>query len=165
MSAPALHLFDPATTTIMLAAPVSLSTVLAGAAVIFLFALALYPSSLLRWFQRKRYQYEVTFSLYMLTPTEKFIFSECSITALCSILQLCHLLITSQFLDSILFLFLSMVSIAVALYLPRHVSIIAHRAYYYLSGDLLKNGTASEVLGTTADILTPTTVAKAAGAA
>jgi hypothetical protein len=79
MSAPALHLFDPATTTIMLAAPVSLSTVLAGAAVIFLFALALYPSSLLRWFQRKRYQYEVTFSLYMLTPTEKFIFSECSI--------------------------------------------------------------------------------------
>jgi hypothetical protein len=165
MSAPTLHLFDPATTTIMLAAPVSLSTVLAGAAVIFLFTLALYPSSLLRWFQRKRYQYEVTFSLYMLTPTEKFIFSECSMTALCSILQLCHLLITSQFLDSILFLFLSMVSIAVALYLPRHVSIIAHRAYYYLSGDLLKNGTASEVLGTTADILTPTTVAKAAGAA
>jgi hypothetical protein len=68
-------------------------------------------------------------------------------------------------LDSILFLFLSMVSIAVALYLPRHVSIIAHRAYYYLSGDLLKNGTASEVLGTPADILTPTTIAKAAGAA
>lgn len=29
-----------------------------------------------RWLQRKRYQYEVTFSLYMLTPTEKFIFSE-----------------------------------------------------------------------------------------
>ncbi|KEQ65243.1 uncharacterized protein M437DRAFT_15764, partial [Aureobasidium melanogenum CBS 110374] len=68
-------------------------------------------SSLLRWFQRKRYQYEVTFSLYMLTPTEKFIF------------------------NSILFLFLAMVSIAVALYLPRHVSIIAHCAYYYVSGD------------------------------
>ena len=31
-----------------------------------------------RWLQRKRYQYEVTFSLYMLTPTEKFIFSRCS---------------------------------------------------------------------------------------
>jgi hypothetical protein len=30
---------------------------------------------------------------------------------------------------------------------------------------LLKNGTASEVLGTPADILTPTTIAKAAGAA
>ena len=35
----------------------------------------LYTSTLLRWLQRKRYQYEVTFSLYMLTPTEKFIFS------------------------------------------------------------------------------------------
>ncbi|KAH8716829.1 hypothetical protein GQ44DRAFT_713093 [Phaeosphaeriaceae sp. PMI808] len=35
----------------------------------------LYPAALLRWFQRKRYQYEVTFSLYMLTSTEKFIFS------------------------------------------------------------------------------------------
>ena len=36
----------------------------------------IYLSTLLRWLQRKRYQYEVTFSLYMLTPTEKFIFSE-----------------------------------------------------------------------------------------
>ena len=35
----------------------------------------LYASNLLRWLQRKRYQYEVTFSLYMLTPMEKFIFS------------------------------------------------------------------------------------------
>ena len=40
-----------------------------------LIAAMLYPSALLRWFQRKRYQYEVTFSLYMLTSTEKFIFS------------------------------------------------------------------------------------------
>ena len=40
-----------------------------------LLAAMLYPSALLRWFQRKRYQYEVTFSLYMLTSTEKFIFS------------------------------------------------------------------------------------------
>jgi hypothetical protein len=66
----------------MLSAPITLPTVFAGAAVIFLFALALYPSSLLRWFQRKRYQYEVTFSLYMLSPTEKFIFSE---FAFCSV--------------------------------------------------------------------------------
>jgi len=77
MSASIHELFNPATTTIMLSAPISLPTVLIGAGIIFLFALALYPSSLLRWFQRKRYQYEVTFSLYMLTPTEKFIFSEC----------------------------------------------------------------------------------------
>ncbi|KAI5207559.1 hypothetical protein E4T42_02892 [Aureobasidium subglaciale] len=127
----------------MLSAPyITLPTVIAGAAVIFLFALALYPSSLLQWFKRKRYQYEVTFSLYMLSPTEKFIF------------------------NSILFLFLSMVSIAVALYLPRHVKIIAHRAYYYVSGDLLKNGTTSGVLDTTgAGFLTPTAVAEVAGSA
>lgn len=31
--------------------------------------------SFVRWLQLKKYQYEVTFSLYMLTPTEKFIFS------------------------------------------------------------------------------------------
>ncbi|RKF62629.1 hypothetical protein GcC1_146006 [Golovinomyces cichoracearum] len=36
-------------------------------------------ASLFRWLQRKRYQYEVTFSLYMLTPTEKFIFSKLQI--------------------------------------------------------------------------------------
>ena len=44
-----------------------------------LIAAMLYPSALLRWFQRKRYQYEVTFSLYMLTSTEKFIFSTSSL--------------------------------------------------------------------------------------
>lgn len=34
-----------------------------------------YLASLARWLQLKKYQYEVTFSLYMLTSTEKFIFS------------------------------------------------------------------------------------------
>lgn len=37
--------------------------------------LLLQPTSLVKWLQRKNYQYEVTFALYMLTPTEKFIFS------------------------------------------------------------------------------------------
>ena len=55
---------------------ISISTIiLLGAASLLLLTAMLYPSSLLRWLQRKRYQYEVTFSLYMLTPTEKFIFS------------------------------------------------------------------------------------------
>jgi hypothetical protein len=49
--------------------------ILLAAATTLLLTAMLYPSSLLRWLQRKRYQYEVTFSLYMLTPTEKFIFS------------------------------------------------------------------------------------------
>lgn len=32
-------------------------------------------ASLFRWMRLKIYQYEVTFSLYMLTPIEKLIFS------------------------------------------------------------------------------------------
>lgn len=32
-------------------------------------------TALIRWSRLKVYQYEVTFALYMLTPTEKFIFS------------------------------------------------------------------------------------------
>jgi hypothetical protein len=51
------------------------TALLLAAAAALLTAAMLYPSALLRWFQRKRYQYEVTFSLYMLTSTEKFIFS------------------------------------------------------------------------------------------
>jgi hypothetical protein len=37
--------------------------------------LLLRPTGLVKWLQRKNYQYEVTFALYMLTPTEKFVFS------------------------------------------------------------------------------------------
>ena len=43
--------------------------------VVGLGTLMLYPSDILRWLKLKRYQYEVTYSLYMMTPTEKFIFS------------------------------------------------------------------------------------------
>lgn len=32
-------------------------------------------TSFVRWIRLKNYQYEVTFALYMLTPTEKLIFS------------------------------------------------------------------------------------------
>ncbi|KAL8693649.1 MAG: hypothetical protein Q9218_001559 [Villophora microphyllina] len=70
-----------------------------------------YTTSLLRWLQRKRYQYEVTFSLYMLTPTEKFIF------------------------NSFLFLFISMIIIAALLYLPEHIVNLWYRAWYYYAGD------------------------------
>ncbi|KAI9852609.1 MAG: hypothetical protein M1824_001850 [Vezdaea acicularis] len=71
----------------------------------------LYTTPLLRWLQRKRYQYEVTFSLYMLTPTEKFIF------------------------NSFLFLFISMIIIAASLYLPQHIMTIASRAWFYYAGE------------------------------
>ncbi|KAI9826246.1 MAG: hypothetical protein M1819_007414 [Sarea resinae] len=71
----------------------------------------LQTSTFIRWLQRKRYQYEVTYSLYMLTPTEKFIF------------------------NSFLFLFLSMVIIAISLYLPGHINTVANRAWFYYAGD------------------------------
>ncbi|EUC36273.1 hypothetical protein COCMIDRAFT_37965 [Bipolaris oryzae ATCC 44560] len=90
----------------------SLATgVLLASASALLLAAMLYPSTMLRWFQRKRYQYEVTFSLYMLTSTEKFIF------------------------NSVLFLLLSLLIIAASLYLPEHLSIIANRILYYVSGN------------------------------
>ncbi|RPB25394.1 hypothetical protein L211DRAFT_120856 [Terfezia boudieri ATCC MYA-4762] len=68
-------------------------------------------SSLIRLLQRKRYQYEVTYSLYMLTPMEKFIF------------------------NTFLFAFLSMLILAASLYLPQHVATITSRAWFYLVGD------------------------------
>lgn len=74
-------------------------------------------TSTFRWLQRKRYQYEVTFSLYMLTPTEKFIF------------------------NSFLFLFFSMIIIAMTLYLPQHISLLTKRALFYYNGD--ENGKVS----------------------
>lgn len=34
-----------------------------------------YLASFTQWVRLKKYQYEVTFPLYMLTPAEKFVFS------------------------------------------------------------------------------------------
>ena len=69
---------------------------------------SLSPLALLR---RKLYQYEVTYSLYMLTPTEKVIF------------------------NTFLLFFLALLVAAIALYLPQHVTTIARRAYFYYAGD------------------------------
>ncbi|KAL7777061.1 hypothetical protein CFE70_007482 [Pyrenophora teres f. teres 0-1] len=60
----------------MIDSTVLATVILLTSASALLLAAMLYPSALLRWFQRKRYQYEVTFSLYMLTSTEKFIFRD-----------------------------------------------------------------------------------------
>lgn len=40
-----------------------------------------------------------------------------------------------KFIDSVLFLVLSMVVIAAALYLPEHVTMMARRAWFYYAGD------------------------------
>ncbi|CAK4032631.1 hypothetical protein MYCGRDRAFT_68786 [Lecanosticta acicola] len=73
--------------------------------------LLLRPTALVKWLQKKNYQYEVTFALYMLTPTEKFIF------------------------NSVLFLTVSLLLTATILYLPDHLMTMSRRAYYYCAGD------------------------------
>lgn len=130
-----------------------------------LIAAMLYPSALLRWFQRKRYQYEVTFSLYMLTSTEKFIFSTSypSPPRLITAGPLCsstHLVTRghskgkalTQTTDSVLFLLLSLLIIAASLYLPEHLSIIASRIFYYYSGNENAHSLAQKAVGEPAHI-------------
>lgn len=107
------------------------------------FRIMSHTTSLLRWLQRKRYQYEVTFSLYMLTSTEKFIFSmlttsansnSCSSPVItCDGVSRCTRLTLSA--DSFLFLFISMVIIAASLYLPEHIVNMWNRAWFYYAGD------------------------------
>lgn len=132
------------------------TALLLAAASALLIAAMLYPSALLRWFQRKRYQYEVTFSLYMLTSTEKFIFSTpCPhlsssqpthnhtmrpLYAHTTLHMTCACYNGSRTnanvcTDSVLFLLLSLLIIAASLYLPEHLSIIASRIFYYYSGN------------------------------
>ncbi|KAI0514405.1 hypothetical protein F5B22DRAFT_239531 [Xylaria bambusicola] len=68
------------------------------------------PQRFGRWLSLKQYQIEVTFGVYMFTPTEKFIFW------------------------SIVFLLSAMGSIATILYLPQHIVFIINRAWFYVNG-------------------------------
>ncbi|KAH8623076.1 hypothetical protein IG631_22233 [Alternaria alternata] len=95
----------------MLDTTVLLAAFLLASAFTLLLAAMLYPSALLRWFQRKRFE-KLTIST-----------------------------------DSVLFLLLSLLIIAASLYLPEHLTIIANRMSYYLSGnrDALANSTPKDV--------------------
>lgn len=56
--------------------PLDFQYAVAGTAVMLVLAFLFFqPNDFTRWLSKKNYQYEVTFALYMLTPTEKFIFS------------------------------------------------------------------------------------------
>ncbi|KAL4803319.1 hypothetical protein BDV18DRAFT_163367 [Aspergillus unguis] len=68
-------------------------------------------SAFVRWVRLKIYQYEVTFAVYMLTPTEKFIF------------------------NSILLTLISMILTAIYVYLPDHLRTIYSHLYYYCFGE------------------------------
>ncbi|KAH8682198.1 hypothetical protein BX600DRAFT_430086 [Xylariales sp. PMI_506] len=63
-----------------------------------------------RWLRLKQYQVEVTFAVYMFTPTEKFVFW------------------------SVVFLLFSMTTIAAVLYLPQHIAFLIDRAWFYAHG-------------------------------
>jgi len=92
-----------------------------------------YMSSFVRWLQLKKYQYEVTFSLYMLTSTEKFIFSACSLLSSINALWSPRKLI-GPLTDLILFILISLLVTAASLYLPNHISVIYNRIWYYVHG-------------------------------
>ncbi|EAW08703.1 serine palmitoyltransferase small subunit family protein [Aspergillus clavatus NRRL 1] len=68
-------------------------------------------TALARWFRLKVYQYEVTFAIYMLTPTEKFIF------------------------NSLLLTLLTMIVTGMYVYLPDHIRAIYSHLYYYWVGE------------------------------
>ncbi|KAF4120518.1 Protein of unknown function (DUF3317) [Geosmithia morbida] len=68
-------------------------------------------ASLRKWLQRKQYHFELSLSIYMMTPGEKFTFY------------------------SIFFLLASLTFIATILYLPHHISFLLGRAWYYINGE------------------------------
>lgn len=112
-------------------------------------------TALVRWFRLKVYQYEVTFAIYMLTPTEKFIFSMLSPFVLDD--QSCWLSFSPVdynvedaseapvlfviaknrcFLtDSLLLTFITMIITGVYVYLPDHLRSIYGHLYYYWAGE------------------------------
>ncbi|PKY06810.1 hypothetical protein P168DRAFT_316787 [Aspergillus campestris IBT 28561] len=68
-------------------------------------------TSFVRWLRLKHYQYEVTFAVYMLTPTEKVIF------------------------NTLLLSLLSMIFASLYAYLPDHLRVIYGHLYYYWAGE------------------------------
>ncbi|KAH8881509.1 hypothetical protein GQ53DRAFT_754329 [Thozetella sp. PMI_491] len=70
-----------------------------------------YLEAFSKWLQLKIYQFEVTLSIYIYTPLEKFVFY------------------------SVSFLLCSLTFIACTLYLPQHLVFIFDRAWFYMHGD------------------------------
>lgn len=167
----------------------------AGLTVALVTFLLLQPTSLATWLQKKIYLYEVTFALYMLTPTEKFIFSTSyySPSFLSSLLWHAHLPVScstpsepwkaaqpakregavnmangAPVSDSILFLTFSMFTLACILYLPDHILTISHRSYYYFIGDAALSNLpwqAADTIGNTASKASEAVLGAATGLA
>lgn len=71
-----LHTKSATATMLDLTNPTTQTTLLLSVIALLLSFLLFQPTGFVKWLQKKNYQYEVTFSLYMLTPTEKFVFSK-----------------------------------------------------------------------------------------
>lgn len=91
--------------------------------------MAAQKGGLSKWLHLKQYQLELTYSVYMFTPWEKFAF--CTSSSSLSLSLNPSLTPT----DSIFFLLFSLVFIAALLYLPHHISFIVGRAWYYFNGE------------------------------
>lgn len=130
-----------------------------------------------KWLQLKIYQLEVTMSVYIFTPIEKFVFCQHPPPSrpLAAFIKRSPKLTpnSSTEPDSVLFLLISLTFIATVLYLPQHLKFIVSRAWFYMHGDgsdleqLVKAGAKSLVrsaLGTTTAAGTAEAVAKATAA-
>ena len=94
-------------------------------------------SSFIRWLKLKNYQYEVTFSLYMLSPTERVIFSSSPLLPLAPDM-------VNMFLSDVIILTLfSLLVTAASMYLPDHIYQICNRVWYYVHGN---NGSAAQAV-------------------
>lgn len=138
--------------------------------------------SLTKWLSLKIYQVEVTFSVYIFTPLEKFIFCtsillahsphplyihtnplpKLSTTSVLtaappSISMFPPLLTHLKKKGSVVFLLFSLTAIATILYLPHHIMFLAGRAWFYIHGD-----SAVEAAGETARSLAAAAAAAAA---
>jgi Small subunit of serine palmitoyltransferase-like len=91
----------------------------------------------------KKYQYEVTFSLYMLTPTERLIFSTSTSTSPFVPSSTVSGLLIDPTTDFIILLLLILLVTAASMYLPNHVALIYNRIWYYVHGN---NDTETTVL-------------------
>jgi hypothetical protein len=95
-----------------------------------------------KWLRLKKYQFEVTYSIYMHTSVEKFI--DCSsapspkLACPPNFRHCADSFALWLFTDSVIFLLLSMIVIATTLYLPRHVAFLINRAYFYVHGEAIE---------------------------
>ncbi|KAK1482514.1 hypothetical protein CCUS01_04127 [Colletotrichum cuscutae] len=87
-----------------------------------------------KWLHLKQYQIEVTFSVYIFTPLEKFIFSAAT-SPLAETRKIRPANKPPLLADTVLFLLSSLTVIATVLYLPQHIAFLMSRAWFYMHGD------------------------------